>query len=143
MERPYLYQSKATKRRAYSEYGRALKEGRLVRPDACSRCGGDGDGKAIEGHHHDYTKPLDVEWLCRSCHRLAHTGDHRPPVLGPTMEPGYIRQKDAAALLNVSGPTVLAMERRGDLRGFRPTGTLVRYRLAEVRELVARRAEVA
>jgi ribosome-binding protein aMBF1 (putative translation factor) len=48
---------------------RAVKTGRLVRPDACERCGTEG---WVEAHHPDYTKPLDVEWLCGDCHRSEH-----------------------------------------------------------------------
>lgn len=44
-----------------------LRAGRMVRPDACSRCGR--SAKMIEAAHHDYAKPLDIEWLCRHCHR--------------------------------------------------------------------------
>lgn len=47
----------------------ALKTGRLVKPEACQRCGAVGE---LEGHHHDYTKKLEVEWLCVSCHKRAH-----------------------------------------------------------------------
>lgn len=48
----------------------ATKAGRLVRPRVCSGCGRSGDGQRIEAHHCDYTRPLDVIWLCPSCHRL-------------------------------------------------------------------------
>ncbi|MGA3803743.1 hypothetical protein ACI2T7_03570 [Ralstonia nicotianae] len=51
----------------------AIKKGILSRPDACSKCGSSPktkDGRsAIQGHHADYSKPLDVEWLCPKCHR--------------------------------------------------------------------------
>lgn len=48
---------------------RAVKSGKLERPSTCSRCG---EGGRIEGHHHDYSKPLEVEWLCARCHRREH-----------------------------------------------------------------------
>lgn len=43
--------------------------GRIVKPSACSSCGTDG---AVHGHHEDYGRPLDVEWLCRTCHGVRH-----------------------------------------------------------------------
>ncbi len=48
---------------------RALKSGKLVRPDFCSWC-----GKKCKpvGHHPDYGKWLEVEWVCRSCHYKHH-----------------------------------------------------------------------
>jgi len=46
---------------------RAIRSGRLQKPSTCSQCGGDG---FIEGHHADYDKPLEVEWLCTKCHGL-------------------------------------------------------------------------
>jgi hypothetical protein len=48
----------------------ALSTSKLTRPDHCSVCGKD---CKPEGHHDDYSKPLDVRWLCRACH-FAHHG---------------------------------------------------------------------
>lgn len=47
----------------------ALRAGTLTRPDACVRCGS--VTRWLDAHHADYKKPLDVEWLCRTCHRKA------------------------------------------------------------------------
>lgn len=46
----------------------AQSRGKL-RPEPCRRCG----AEPAEKHHPDYEKPLEVEWLCRSCHRRMHT----------------------------------------------------------------------
>lgn len=54
---------------AQSAVARAVREGALVRPDACERCGG--SETRIEGHHPDYHRPLDVRWLCIPCHAQA------------------------------------------------------------------------
>lgn len=54
----------------------ALRRGELTRPDCCEQCGRGGtakDGRSlIQGHHDDYNKPLDVRWLCQSCHHEWH-----------------------------------------------------------------------
>lgn len=44
----------------------ALRKGKLIKPTNCQRCS---QVMRLEGHHHDYSKPLEVEWLCRKCHR--------------------------------------------------------------------------
>ena len=44
----------------------ALETGALRKPSNCERCLGPGP---LESHHHDYARPLDVEWVCRSCHK--------------------------------------------------------------------------
>lgn len=46
----------------------AKRDGTLLRPDGCEECGGAGP----VAHHDDYTKPLDVRWLCQSCHKVWH-----------------------------------------------------------------------
>lgn len=47
----------------------ALAAGRLKRPRTCSGCGCDDKDHRIEAHHSDYSKPLNVIWLCTPCHR--------------------------------------------------------------------------
>jgi hypothetical protein len=58
--------------KAHGAVKRAIKQGKLVRPDACSRCGG--TAKRIEAHHADYGKPLDIQWLCSGCHAKPKRG---------------------------------------------------------------------
>lgn len=46
----------------------AIQKGELKR-GPCRACGATED---IHAHHEDYTKPLEVDWLCRGCHNLRH-----------------------------------------------------------------------
>lgn len=55
--------------KCHKEFRSALKQGKLFRPDRCSLCNREGK---IEGHHHDYSKPLDVVWVCKECHNDIH-----------------------------------------------------------------------
>ncbi len=57
------------KRKAQIGVMNALARGDLVRPSICSLCH---DPCTPHGHHPDYTKPLDVVWLCHNCHVLTH-----------------------------------------------------------------------
>jgi hypothetical protein len=59
------------KRKAHIKLGNAVKSGVIEKPNACSLCGT--EARRIHGHHHDYSKPLDVIWVCPPC----HTGLHR------------------------------------------------------------------
>ena len=59
----------AIKRKAHIAVGNAVRDGLMVKPANCGKCGGPGK---IEGHHSDYTTPLDVDWLCVPCHKEAH-----------------------------------------------------------------------
>lgn len=51
---------------ARTKLGNALRDGKIEKPINCSRCHRFSD--IIEGHHPDYTKPLEVIWLCPYCH---------------------------------------------------------------------------
>ena len=31
----------------------------------------------VDAHHHDYSAPLDVTWLCKACHRKFHSLERR------------------------------------------------------------------
>ena len=49
--------------------GNAIRDGKLIQASNCSACN---STEKIQGHHDDYTKPLEVRWLCRSCHLRLH-----------------------------------------------------------------------
>lgn len=54
---------------------KALKSGRL-KPRPCELCGFEGrakDGRnLVHAHHDDYSKPLEVRWICVKCHYKEH-----------------------------------------------------------------------
>jgi hypothetical protein len=52
-------------RKAWNALYYAIKTGKAVKPDKCNICGEPGK---IQGHHRDYTKPLEVVWCCQNCH---------------------------------------------------------------------------
>lgn len=54
---------------AYMALDAAIRAGIVEKPDVCSGCGKHATGRGLEAHHHDYSKPLDVIWLCKKCHR--------------------------------------------------------------------------
>lgn len=56
------------KKHATTVVNNALRDGRLIR-GKCESCG---TGDRVEGHHDDYSKPLQVRWLCAPCHGSHH-----------------------------------------------------------------------
>jgi hypothetical protein len=57
---------------AWAAVAAALRSGALVRPDGCQGCG---RAMHLVAHHHlGYAREhwLDVQWLCRRCHKIAH-----------------------------------------------------------------------
>jgi hypothetical protein len=53
---------------SYDCVHRAIRSGELMRPHQCEICG----NSKPDAHHSDYSKPLEVVWLCRSCHQRLH-----------------------------------------------------------------------
>lgn len=53
--------------RAHTEVGNAIRSGRLKKLpcEFCSR-------EDVHAHHRDYSKPLEVIWLCPKCHQRLH-----------------------------------------------------------------------
>jgi hypothetical protein len=64
------------KRAAHVAVGNALRDGKLTR-NPCEVCG---EAKA-QAHHDDYSKPLDVRWLCTTHHAEWHK--HNTPKCPP------------------------------------------------------------
>ena len=63
------YPEKDRARRAVKH---AVKSGKLVKTP-CELCG----NEKVVAHHDDYSKPLEVRWVCRHCHRYKiHDGKH-------------------------------------------------------------------
>lgn len=66
-----------SQRAAIAKVGKAIRRGKLV-PKPCEVCGANGkarDGRrAVHAHHDDYSKPLDVRWLCKKHHDEFHAG---------------------------------------------------------------------
>lgn len=55
------------KRKAHTALGNAVRDGRLIKKP-CEVCG---DVRS-QGHHDDYSKPLEVRWLCAKHHKELH-----------------------------------------------------------------------
>lgn len=56
------------KKKATTVLGNALRDGK-IKKQPCENCG---SKKRVHGHHDDYSKPLDVIWLCPKCHKEYH-----------------------------------------------------------------------
>jgi hypothetical protein len=54
--------------RAHNAANNAVRDRKLSR-QACQVCG---TIEHVHKHHRDYTRPLDVTWLCAKCHRRLH-----------------------------------------------------------------------
>ncbi len=62
--------------KAQNLVNRAIARGDIT-PQPCEGCGAEAypthDGRrGVHAHHDDYSKPLNVRWLCYSCHGKEH-----------------------------------------------------------------------
>jgi hypothetical protein len=57
------------KRKAHNYVKRAIEKGLLIKPLHCELCGAT---ERIEAHHENYNKPLDVIFVCSTCHHKIH-----------------------------------------------------------------------
>ena len=55
------------KRSAHIKVGNAISSGKLIK-GVCEVCG----SSNVHAHHDDYSKPLDVRWLCTEHHSAEH-----------------------------------------------------------------------
>jgi hypothetical protein len=62
-------------------YANSYQRRGALKPEPCVDC----SNPDAEKHHHDYTKPLDVVWLCRTCHMRRHD-EQRDDVPHETLE---------------------------------------------------------
>ena len=75
-------QQNKEKRAAHKAVESAMNRGLIIKPTRCQVC--NAEPKRLDGHHDDYTKLLEVQWLCRSCHIAAHNPDKKPARWGRT-----------------------------------------------------------
>lgn len=70
------YKPDPLKVKARAATNKAIRSG-LVRgePDGCEDCGTTEERLTI--HHVDYSQPLEIEWLCTTCHGRRHRGGKR------------------------------------------------------------------
>ena len=54
---------------AQTAVGNAIRDGKLEKPEWCEMCL---KICSVNAHHQDYSKPLDVWWLCPPCHKRLH-----------------------------------------------------------------------
>ena len=100
------YKKKPTRKNAYRVVEAALRAGAIEKPRNCEACGRPDSEKRVEAHHRDYSKPLDVTWLCPDCHyaadkdRREREGGRAVPHAKPVVmigEHGVVRRFDSIA----------------------------------------------
>lgn len=60
------------KLKAWKKLSRAVKSGKVKKPNLCPRCRLLTPREKMTAHHLDYSMPLLVRWLCQDCHNAEH-----------------------------------------------------------------------
>lgn len=60
------------KYKAHNAVNNAIRDGKLFK-QPCFFCG----ESRVTAHHPDYSKPLDVVWMCHLCHRRLHAYEEK------------------------------------------------------------------
>jgi len=98
------------KKRARNLANNAVRDGKLVK-QRCEQC----DWPVAEKHHDDYTKPLEVRWLCVWCHaKIDTTGANNGKAILteadiPIIRDRSIPRKELAARFGVAVGTIDAI----------------------------------
>ena len=77
------------KKKARAKVNRAITSGKLLK-QPCEVCG----NKKADAHHDDYNKPLEVRWMCRSCHKKWHSNNEPIRVKRTGVQKGARDEKD-------------------------------------------------
>lgn len=84
----------------------AIQQGFVERRYICEKCGSTEqfkDGRtAIQAHHCDYNKPLDVMWLCQKCHHEWHK--ENKPIERKEVMPNEINRRTSIDVISGGFP---------------------------------------
>ena len=73
--KPYVASAKTTAREKVKS---AVRAGIICKPLICPQCRRTVPPRLMHAHHEDYSKPLDVVWMCSTCHGLTRRIDFVP-----------------------------------------------------------------
>jgi len=109
----------------HAQVAKAKKQGLLI-PQPCQKCG---STKHIHAHHEDYSKPLDVVWLCSRCHRLRHCEMKPPSYKGWSIYPKRVEQ---CLIVKINGRKLRKLRIERQLSRF-DFIKLVRFKMSETK----------
>jgi len=122
------------KTKAQNQLNYAVRMGRIKR-QPCEVCG---SGVHIHAHHHDYSKPYDVKWLCFLCHKAKHpvsdedkrikVDDHKPARLSGSNNPNASLSNAQVIQIRQLLKIGLSQEKIGEVFGVHQ-GTISRIKL--------------